>query len=478
VAAVSGARLRRTWPQRLLIGFNIFLILACLLAASGLGYFYWRFGQLPRFELGDILTPEPEDPGEPFNFLLVGSDTRSFVADPQDRESFGDTGIVGGERSDTIIVVRVDPRAEKAAMISFPRDLRVQLAGTGRKARINEAFAGGGRDGAQRLIETLQQNFGIPIHHYAQIDFAGFRGLVSAVGGVEMYFASPVRDRVTGLDVPQPGCVELDGPQSLAFVRSRHYQYLNDRGRWETDPTGDLGRIQRQQDFIRRSIREALSKGLLNPNRLLKLVNVAIDNVTVDKGLSANDIVKLGRRFRSLAPDTIEMFSLPVRNINVGGASMLAVEEEKAGPIFDVFRGIDAQDVQPSGISVRVLNGTGIPGQAGRLTRALSILQFNVTSPGDGNRTEDTVIRFGPGQGPKAQLLARYLDATPELVADPFLEGIDLVITTGADFNGVFEQPRPPEEAPPLPPDAQPETTTTSTTAPPQEGVAPPPPEC
>ena len=478
VAVVPGTRLRRTWPQRLLIGFNVLLILACLLAASGLGYFYWRFGQLPRVELGKILTPEPEDPGEPFNFLIVGSDTRSFVEDSQDRESFGDTGLVGGERSDTIIVVRVDPRSEKAAMISFPRDLRVQIAGTNRRTRINEAFQGGGREGAQRLIETIQQNFAIPIHHYAQIDFAGFRGLVSAVGGVEMYFPAPARDRVTGLDIPNAGCVELDGTQALAFVRSRHYQFRNERGRWQTDPTGDLGRIQRQQDFIRRAIREALSKGLLNPNRLLKLVNVAIDNVTVDKGLSAGDIVKLGRRFRSLAPDTIDMYSLPVRNINVGGAAMLALEEDKAEPIFAVFRGAQAGEVQPSGVSVRVLNGTGVGGQAGRVSRALSLLQFNVAGIGNGNSTETTVIRFGPGQGPKAQLLARYLDATPALVADPFLEGVDLVMTTGSDFNSVLEQPKPADQAPPLPPEAQQQTTTTSSTPPSSGGQAPPPPPC
>ena len=472
-AAVPGARLRRTWPQRLLIAFNILLIVGCLTAAGGLGWFYWRFGQLPRIALGEILNPEPEDPGDPRNILLVGSDTRAFVEGGQDAESFGDTGIVGGERADTIIVVRVDPRSETAAMLSFPRDLRVEIAGRDRRTRINEAFAGGGADGAQRLIATIQNNFGIPVHHYAQIDFAGFRGLVNAVGGVELYFPAPASDTVTGLDVPTAGCVELSGDQALAFVRSRHYRYLED-GRWKTDPRGDIGRIERQQDFIQRAIREALSKDLLNPRKMIDLVDVAIDNVTIDDNLSARDIVRLGRRFRSLSPERVQMYSLPVDNINVGGASMLGLRVEEAQPIFDVFRGIDpnAQPVQPSSIRVRVLNGTGVGGQAGQGTRALSQLGFNTTSPGDGERTEQTTIRFGPGQGAKAQLLARYLVGGARLVSDPSLEALDAVLTTGGDYDGVLEVPKPPEEAPPVP-----EEEATATTAPPAEGAEPPPPE-
>jgi len=110
MVAPAGAALRRTWPQRLLIAFNIALILLCLTAASGLGYFYYQFGQLPRIALDHL---HKSAPGKPQNFLLVGSDSRAFVEDAQDSKSFGNQRNTGGQRADTIILVRVDPEAHE-----------------------------------------------------------------------------------------------------------------------------------------------------------------------------------------------------------------------------------------------------------------------------------------------------------------------------------------------------------------------------
>jgi polyisoprenyl-teichoic acid--peptidoglycan teichoic acid transferase len=247
------ARLRRSWPQRFLITFNCLLIAMCVMAASALGYSYYRFGNIPRVALGDILADEP--PGRPQNYLLVGSDSRAFVQGEEDENSFGDESDSGGQRADTIILVRIDPRTETADMTSFPRDLWVTIAGTG---------------GRQDRINTIEMNFDIPIHHYAQVDFKGFRELVDAVGGVDVYLDAPVRDRdasgsnVSGLDIDRTGCVTLDGDQALAYVRSRHYEEFVD-GRWRPDVTGDIGRITRQQSFVATAVRQALEKGLLNP---------------------------------------------------------------------------------------------------------------------------------------------------------------------------------------------------------------------
>ncbi|MBA3955362.1 MAG: LCP family protein, partial [Acidimicrobiia bacterium] len=260
-SAIPAARLRRSWPQRFLITFNCILIAMCVMAASAVGYSYYRFGNIPRVALGDFLANEP--PGEPQNYLLVGSDSREFVQGGDDLESFGDTSETGSDKADTMILVRIDPQAETASMVSFPRDLIVTIAGTGKKNRINTAFA----DGPSQLIETIQLNFNLPVHHYIQVDFAGFRELVDAIGGVDLYLEHPVRDRdgngqnFSGLDIDQTGCVTLDGTQALAYVRSRHFQSFVD-GRWQADPTGDIGRIGRQQDFIRRAVRSALAKGL------------------------------------------------------------------------------------------------------------------------------------------------------------------------------------------------------------------------
>src|SRR5919206_4730329 len=132
----AGAALRRSWPQRLLIAFNVALILLCLTAASALGYFYYEFGNLPRISIGKgILTDTA--PGKPENFLLVGSDSRAFVEDAQEAKSFGNERNTGGQRADTIILVRVDPAAHHAWMVSFPRDLLVPIAPDGHLQRIN-----------------------------------------------------------------------------------------------------------------------------------------------------------------------------------------------------------------------------------------------------------------------------------------------------------------------------------------------------
>ena len=169
-----------------------------------------------------------------------------------------------GERSDTIMVLRVDPDADRVAVLSFPRDLYVDIAGSGSKSRINSAYR---RDDPQRLIDTIFENFGITIDHYIQVDFCAFKTLVDAVGGVAVPFEFPARDENTGLNVPTTGCFVFDGEHALAYVRSRHYEYEDPpgSGEWSEDPSSDLGRVSRQQDFIRRTLSSILGEGPLNP---------------------------------------------------------------------------------------------------------------------------------------------------------------------------------------------------------------------
>jgi LCP family protein required for cell wall assembly len=449
-AGGTPAKLRRTWPQRLLIAFNLLLIMGCIAGATGIGYFYYQFGQLPRISFADgVITPDAP-PGDPQNFLLVGSDTRAFVDSDEEAEHFGSGSDTGGQRSDTMILVRVDPRAKRAAMVSFPRDLLLPIAPDGHLQRINTAFS----NGPEQLIETIKRNFNVPIHHYLQVDFAGFQGLVDAVGGVELYLASPVRDTVTGLNITDTGCVLFHGDQALAYVRSRHYQY-QENGRWQRDGRGDLGRIERQQDFIRRALRKALSRGLTNPSRLNKLVNVGIDNIAVDDGLSAKDIVNLGKQFKSLAPDTLSQFQLPVVNARWNGASVVKIPDDaksRVEEIMQVFRGVEPEasaPVDPTAVKAQVFNGTGTPGQAGEATEALQIAGFQLGSPGDWRHTDRTTILYGPGQQAKAALLERYLESGAALQEDPNLQGVDVRLITGTDFTGVLAQPRPAGETPP-----------------------------
>ncbi len=446
VEAAREPRLRRSWPQRFLITFNCILIATCVLGASAVGYSYYRFGNIPRLQLGGILADEA--PGDPQNFLLVGSDTRAFVEGGDDAEYFGDEGDSGGQRADTMILVRVDPRAQTAAMVSFPRDLIVTVAGTGQRTRINEAFQGG----PPRLIETIQLNFNIPVHHYVQVDFEGFQGLVDAVGGIDLYLPAPVRDRdangnnVSGLDINQTGCVTLDGFEALSYVRSRHYEEFVD-GRWRPDPTADVGRVQRQQKFIRQAVSEALAKGLTNPKKLADLIGVTENNLSFDEELDPRDILALGRRFQTLEPGAFQQFTLPTRMGRLGAREgVLFLDEERADEVLDVFRGVVTSEevVQPSAVTVRVLNGSGRTGEAADAREALSAVGFNVPGSDDAGTTfAATTIRYASGERGKAELLAQHLPTPATLQEDAKLESVDVVLITGPDFTGILPTPRP-----------------------------------
>ncbi|HEX7167665.1 MAG TPA: LCP family protein [Acidimicrobiales bacterium] len=437
----------RVWPRRLLIAANVIVALLVVATASGYAYFRIQFGRIPTIDgLKDVLAGGGDDvPGEPMNVLLVGSDTRATI-DPAERRSFGSQKQVGGQRADTIIVLRIEPATKRAAMLSVPRDLYVKIAGTTRSSRINDAF----QAGPDRLIETVSDTFAIPIHHYVQVDFNGFRSIVGALGGVEIYSPSRAKDRVSGLNIPNPGCVELNGDQALAFVRSRNYEYF-ENGKWRTDPTGDLGRIERQQDFIRRVLKQANGKAKgLDVVAVNKLVNAGIRNVKIDEHFSSKDIAALARRFRSLDPNAVQMFTLPTLPASVGGASVLRLKQPDATAVVDTFLARNqpaaapgakpkVPAIPPSSIRVRVLNGSGAEGQAREVSKDLGEVGFSIAGIGqaDSYRYTATVIRFAPGQRDKAVVVQSKVQGASELKEDPTLRAVDVVLTTGGSFGGV-----------------------------------------
>ena len=175
-----------------------------------------------------MLSPEPpkEAIDKAQNFLLVGSDSRANI-DPDDPNigAFGSESEVGGQRSDTIMVLRIDPASERARRSCRSHaTCGCRSRARGGKQRINTAFS----RGPDVLVATLQQNFGIPIQHFVEVDFAGFKGLVDAVGGVPVYFENPARDKNTGLNIPVAGLRE---PQRRPSARLRALAALRVQGR-------------------------------------------------------------------------------------------------------------------------------------------------------------------------------------------------------------------------------------------------------
>ncbi|MBK5331533.1 MAG: LCP family protein, partial [Ilumatobacteraceae bacterium] len=213
----------------------------------------------------DTGTPDtfPEADPTAMNFLVTGADnsTDSSCVDLQDK------GPRTGERSDTIMVIRLDPATKRSAVLSFPRDLWVKVPGHGTQ-RINGAYR---KDDPQLLIDTIAQEFGLTIDHFIQIDFCAFQRLVKGIGGVSVPLPYPVRDDATGLNIDVAGCHTFDGDEALKYVRSRHFEYQDAAGAWHEDPSSDLGRIARQQDFLRRTLTAALKNSILKPKTISAL---------------------------------------------------------------------------------------------------------------------------------------------------------------------------------------------------------------
>ncbi|MDE0803478.1 MAG: LCP family protein [Acidimicrobiales bacterium] len=452
------APLRRTGRQRLLLVVGVVICLLTLTGAGVAGYLNYRFGQITRFDVAIDGAPAS---GEPRNYLLVGSDSRAGLDedDPDNAGFFDDEGTVtvgGPQRTDTIMLLRVDPDDGAASLLSFPRDLWVPIAGDRGSNRINTAFTAG----REVLMDTIRQNFGIPIHHYVEIDFVGFLGLVEAIDGVPFYFDEPVRDTHSGLVVQDTGCITLDPRQSLAFARSRYLEHYDlETGRWRSDPTGDLGRISRQQEFIRRAISSAVSKGLSNPATLNDLVNIGVDFVGLDPSLSVSDILGLGRRFASFDADSLATYSLPATPFRTsGGADVLDLDTREAEPILNIFRGLEPGELTPGLVDVTVLNGTGEDGLAGDVTAALDTVGFSTGEPAD---TVDTfqvsTVYYAPGSEQAATSVARHLTSPVRFAVDEELAADSVSFVVGQDFTTVHDQPSP--TVPELP------TTTTTTVA-------------
>jgi len=290
-------------------------------------------------------TPETFPPADPqaSNFLLTGADNGACV-DPDSpyAPAFSDaeSGRVG-ERSDTIMMMRVDPVAKRVAVLSFPRDLYVTIAGAGNRSRINSAFR---RDDPQRLIDTIYENFGIGTDHFIQVDFCTFKTLVDAVGGVTVPFEFPARDPNTGLNVPEPGCFTFDGDHALAYVRSRHYEYEDPpgSGEWQEDPSSDLGRISRQQDFLRRTLTSVLAKGLLNPSVARGLIDAATSgDVVTSSELSLAKLMEFAGVLRDVEPGAIPSYQIEAANRTIGGAAVLEprIQGDNMQAVLAMFRG-------------------------------------------------------------------------------------------------------------------------------------------
>jgi len=294
------------------------VIVAVLLVALML-YFYTRIEKVDALQ--DYEGRSAETPGQ--TWLLVGSDSREGLSEEERRRLR--TGGAEGRRTDTIILLHKPSDGGPPTMVSLPRDSYVPIPGRGRN-KLNAAYAFGG---APLLSQTVERVTGIRLDHYTEIGFGGFVGVVDAIGGVELCPPRAIKDRKSGLDI-EGGCQEMDGPTSLGYVRARYF-----------DPKGDLGRVERQQDFLSAIFGRTASPGvLLNPFRLVPLGNASTEALTIDEKDGPVDLLRFALAMRAVSGEGGVKTTVPVAdpNFSTPAGSAVRWDRDEARALFNSLR--------------------------------------------------------------------------------------------------------------------------------------------
>jgi len=298
------------------------LLAVLVVLALLLGLFLYFFARIEKVDALADYDGRPEN-GSGQDWLIVGSDSREGLSDQEIKDLR--LGKVEGRRTDTIILLH-RPESGPPTLVSLPRDSYVPIPGQGR-SKLNAAYAIGG---PQLLVQTVETVTGIRIDHYAEVGFGGFVGLTDAVGGVVLCPKRDIRDRKSGLRV-QEGCQEMDGPTSLAYVRARYF-----------DPKGDLGRVERQQEFLGAVFDRASSPAtLLNPFRLVALGNAATTSLTIDEGDGPVSLLQLALTMRAVAGGGGTSTTVPVADPNFATSAGSAVRWDRDRALA-LFRGLRA----------------------------------------------------------------------------------------------------------------------------------------
>ncbi len=429
---------------RALVGVTASL---ALVVAAVSAYAYVGYNQAQR-SVG-IIPDAPSSPGsaqspdfgpcveDVCNYLILGSDSRSGLS-PEEQDQFGtDADIGGSNRSDVIMLVHTDPRLQKAIVLSFPRDLWVNIPGRGFD-KINAAFSGGLEGGGAQLVaKTVEELSGLKINHVLYVDLAGFQGIVQALGGVTMCIPTAMTDPLTGLDV-QAGCQTLDGYQALAYVRTRHQP---------CDLIPDFARISRQQQFLR-----AVLNRLLSPGEIAKapsLIKPVARNLVTTKGFDLADVIYLVKQLEGISTGAVEFRAVPAVGGMEGSLSVLH-PDPVANQIFARIRdgkplgnlGVDLQSTAPSEANIIVpVVDHGSGGTADEVEQILSDAGFDI-SPGVvdyatyGSDVKGSVIAYKPGHQSDAEVVQKYFPNLQLLeVPDDALRGSPVAVFISASFH-------------------------------------------
>jgi LCP family protein required for cell wall assembly len=341
--------------------------------------------------------------------LIVGADERK-----------DDVG-----RSDTMIVLFLNPRRSQAALLSIPRDLQVRIPGRGLD-KMCHSYSLGGVELTQRTVEQLLD---LELDYYAKADFRGFVEVVDMLGGVDIEVPDVegrgrgmnYDDRADGLHIHlKPGLQQLDGQQAIGFVRYRHGD-------------SDFKRSERQQQFLKAIAEQKLR--FANMLQLLKVAPKALECIETD--LEWREAVHLARALKQLSADNLLAAQIPARGRMTGGVwYAVASESDIHATLDEIYTHLDSMPARPC--PLEVLNGSGKTGVAAAAGSLLSAKGFEVTDTGNADSFdyERTVIEHPRGKENTARMVQRILgcgEAT-ERETDADDEAATIRVIMGADF--------------------------------------------
>jgi LCP family protein required for cell wall assembly len=390
------------------------IVAVILLATGGTAVFlYERFnGNIHKEHVEDQLGPNrPAKLNKSMNILLLGSDSR----DGENKAYWSPD--ISGERSDTTILVHISPNRDHAVAVSFPRDSMVQVPGCVKKnggkvapyfGMLNSAFA---YAGAPCTWKTIESTTDIHIDHYVKIDFAGFKRVVDALGGVEICVPHAVNDPRANLNL-RAGRQVVKGSAALGYVRTRYG--LGDGS--------DLERIQRQQKFMASVVNKATSGSMLtDPARIYKFLDAVTKSIAADDKLSVSAMRKLATSLRGMSAGTVKFVTVPTQ-VYPPDPNRVQWNMAEAKPLFDAIRMDDALPApkpappqeappKPEEIKVRVVNAPK------KVVKDLKDRHYQVTSA-HGPSQPETKILYGPGAERQADALGTVVPGI-RILPDP-----------------------------------------------------------
>ncbi|HYO20631.1 MAG TPA: LCP family protein [Dermatophilaceae bacterium] len=315
------------------------LVVVALLVAGWLAFMIWvPFHAWAGVEHVNV-TPAGErpPPSKGYDFVLVGSDSREGLTAEQQRQLHtGSTKTAEGKRTDSIILVHVPAGNGKPAMVSLPRDSYVPIPGHG-KNRINAAYSLGG---PKLLVETIEQVTNVRVDGYVEIGFGGFASVVDSLNGVDICVKRAMDDPKAGINL-KAGCQSLDGPNALGYVRARY-----------SDPLGDIGRAQRQREFLGAIMHKAISPAtVLIPWRYYGFATSAGAGLTVGQDTSLRDVTRVLQAMRSVSSGQGLSLTVPVSDpsLSTQVGSVVKWDSQKALELFNSIKNDEPLTVAPGG---------------------------------------------------------------------------------------------------------------------------------